>query len=194
VLERHKLIWISPNNAGNSRHFLVRMGLALDAVQNAKAKYAVDTKRIYVSGFSGGGRVSSMLGLTYPDVFTGAMPMMGCNFYRQLPAGDNKLFPASAGKPIDTLFAQAKRLPFVLVTSERDPNRPQTKANHDAFLKDRFTHVTYIEVPGIGHNMPDAQWLEQGLADLDAAVAAGPATRPATRPTTRRAGPRAPAQ
>jgi predicted esterase len=190
VLERHKLIWISPNNAGNNRHFLVRIGLALDAVQNAKAKYAVDPKRIYVSGFSGGGRVSSMVGLTYPDVFTGAMPMMGCNFYRPLPAGGNKVFPASAGKPIDALFAQAKRLPFVLVTGERDPNQPQTKANHGAFLRDRFTHVTYIEVPGIGHDMPDAQWLEQGLADLDAAVAAAPATRP----TTRRAGPRATAQ
>jgi len=191
VLERHKLIWICPNNAGNPRHFLVRIGLALDAVHNAKDSYPIDPKRIYISGFSGGGRVASMAVLTYPDVFTGAIPMMGCNFYRPLPAGENKFFQASAAKPIDSLFAQAKRRPIVLVTGERDGNQPQTKANYEAFKKDRFAHVTYIEVPQIGHNMPDPQWLEKALVDLDAAViAASAATRPTTRPATR--GSRAP--
>ena len=186
VLERHKLIWICPNNAGNPRHFLVRLCLALDAVHNAKTAYPIDPKRIYVSGFSGGGRVASIAALTYPDVFTGAIPMMGCNFYRPLPAGGNKFFQAGAARPIDSLFAQAKRRPIVLVTGERDANQPQTKANYEAFKKDRFEHVAYIEVPQIGHNMPDPQWLEKAIVDLDAAVmAASATTRPTTRPTTR---------
>jgi hypothetical protein len=120
-------------------------------------------------------------------VFTGAMPMMGCNFYRLLPAGENKYFQASASRPIDAIFTQAKRLPFVLVAGEHDPNQPQTKANYEAFGKDRFVRLSYIEVPGVGHNMPDAQWFDKGLKDLDNfAAAATPTTRPATRPATRR--------
>ena len=183
MLERHKLVWICPNNAGNGRHFVARIGLALDAAHNLKATHKLDPTRVYVSGFSGGGRVSSLLILTYPDVFTGAVPMMGSNFYRHLPAGDGKLFQAGASKPIDVLFAKAKQRPIVLFTGERDGNQPQTKANYEAMQKDRFAHVSYIEVPGIAHNMPNAQWVEKALTDLDAAVVVSAA---ATKPTARR--------
>jgi predicted esterase len=184
VCAKHKLIWISANNSGNNRHFVARIGLALDAVRNMKAKYAIDPKRIYVGGFSGGGRVSSMAILTYPDVFTGAICMMGSNFYRQLPAGEGKAYRATAGRPIEPLFTQAKRLPICLFTGERDPNQPQTKANFEGFKRDRFQHVSYIEVPGVGHNMPGAEWFTKALDDVDAVAAH--ATDPTTRPTTRR--------
>jgi predicted esterase len=185
VCAKHKLIWISANNSGNNRHPIARIGLALDAVRNMKAKYPLDPKRIYVAGFSGGGRVSSMTILTYPDVFTGAICMMGSNFYRQLPAGEGKAYRATAGRPIEPLFAQAKRLPICLFTGERDPNQPQTKANFEGFKHDRFQHVTYIEVPGVGHNMPGAEWFAKALDDVDGV--ASHATDPTTRPTTRRA-------
>jgi predicted esterase len=189
VLERHKLVWICPNEAGNGRHFIVRIGLALDAVHNMQTTHKLDPTRVYASGFSGGGRVSSILILTYPDVFTAAVPMMGSNFYRHLPAGDGKLFQAGASKPIDVLFAKAKQRPIVLFTGERDGNQPQTKSNYEAMQKDRFAHVSYIEVPGVGHNMPGADWFEKALTDLDVAVAASAAaTRPATKPITRRSG------
>jgi dienelactone hydrolase len=185
VLERHKLVWICPNNAGNVRHFVARIGLALDAAHNMQAAYTLDPTRVYVSGFSGGGRVSSLCILTYPDVFTGAVPMMGSNFYRRLPAGDGKLFQAGAAKPIDMVFAKARQRPIVLFTGERDGNQPQTKANYEAMQKDRFAHVSYIEVPGIAHDMPDAQWVEKALSDLDAAVVASAA---ATNRTARGGG------
>jgi predicted esterase len=192
VCEKHKLIWICANNSGNNRHFIARIGLALDAVKNMKAKYPIDPKRIYVAGFSGGGRVSSMTILTYPDVFTGAICMMGSNFYRQLPAGEGKAYRATAGRPIEPYFTHAKRLPICLFTGERDPNQPQTKANFEAFKQDRFQHMTYIEVPGVGHNMPGAEWFEKALNDVDAV--ATNAADPTTRPTTRRAPTRAPAR
>jgi predicted esterase len=186
VLERHKLIWICPNNAGNGRHFLARIGLALDAVHNAKATQPIDPKRIYVSGFSGGGRVASLVALTYPDVVTGAVPMMGVNFYRPLPAGgDNKYFRPGAARPIDPILNQARRVPMVLMTGERDMNQPQTKATFEALQKDRFAQVSYIEVPGIGHDMPAVEWLDKALVTLDAAATAA-TTRPTTAPRRRK--------
>ena len=186
ALAKRKLIWVSPTDAGNERHFVARIGLALDAVHNVKASYPVDESRVFISGFSGGGRVSSLVALTYPDVVTGAMPMMGCNFYRQLPAGDGKAFRATAAKPIAPLFTLAKKLPLVLVTSERDANQPQTKANFEAFKKDGFRHVSYIEVPGIGHTLPTVDWFENGLAQLDeAAAATAKGAKKPTKPTTR---------
>src|SRR3954466_15344171 len=59
VLEKHKLIWIGPNKAGNDRLPLCRFGLCIDAVHNMKKLYDIDPNRVYISGVSGGGRISS---------------------------------------------------------------------------------------------------------------------------------------
>ena len=80
--ERH-LIWIGPNKAGNDRVNRPRMGLAIDAAISMKAKYNIDPDRVYVAGISGGGRIASMLGVGYADIFKGGFYMIGCNFYRQ---------------------------------------------------------------------------------------------------------------
>ena len=71
AIDKHRLIFVSPNKVGNDRVFRNRMGLAIDAATNLKARYKVDPERVYVAGISGGGRISSMLGMCYPDVFRG---------------------------------------------------------------------------------------------------------------------------
>src|SRR5688500_8642619 len=52
LLERRKLIWVSPNKVGNERTIWIRLGLALDATHDAQKAYKVDAKRVYVGGFS----------------------------------------------------------------------------------------------------------------------------------------------
>ncbi|MBV8881331.1 MAG: hypothetical protein JO332_15300, partial [Planctomycetaceae bacterium] len=79
LLEKHRLIWIAANKSGNNRLTPARMGLALDAVHNMKKLYTIDPDRVYLSGVSGGGRVSSFLAPAYPDVFKGVMYLIGCN-------------------------------------------------------------------------------------------------------------------
>ncbi|MFK7790356.1 MAG: PHB depolymerase family esterase, partial [Phycisphaeraceae bacterium] len=84
VLTKHQLIWVSYNNAGNDVMPNVRLGLALDAVHNMTKRYRIDDKRVYVSGLSGGGRMTCMAGIYYPQVFTGAVPIVGTLYFRDV--------------------------------------------------------------------------------------------------------------
>lgn len=170
ILDKRHLIWIGANNAGNARAVLPRLGLALDAVHNMKSKYSIDPQRIYVSGASGGGRCASIVGVCWPDVFSGGFYMIGCDYFRDLPTGEpNKFWVRSYLTPATALLTKAKRDSYhVLLTGETDMNRPQTKANYElGFQKDGFQHVAYVEVPAMGHQPPPADWFEKGLDFLD---------------------------
>jgi hypothetical protein len=72
------------------------------------------------------------------------------------------------------------------MTSEGDMNREQTRAYDGAFRREGYKHVTLVEVPGIGHAMPGAEWVERAIAELDRTpvTVAVATTRPATRPMT----------
>src|SRR4051812_35400078 len=170
ALEKHKLIWIGPDKAGNDRLPLTRFGLCIDAVHNMKKLYDIDPNRVFIAGVSGGGRISSMLGVCYPDVFKGGMYIVGCNYYREMAA------PNTGGKvwhrayaPQGKFLAEAKKnVSHVLLTGETDPNREQTKEYYEkGFTKDGFLHVTYIEVPGMGHQPPNAEWFEKGVVAME---------------------------
>src|SRR3954451_10861759 len=82
VLAKHKLLFVSPLNAGNDRNSgnrqagaIERFRLGLDASYNMRLRYRISPKRIYVSGFSCGARIASMLGVAFSDVFTGTIPV-----------------------------------------------------------------------------------------------------------------------
>jgi hypothetical protein len=171
LLEEHKLVWIGPNKAGNPRAMWCRAGLALDAAHAMKQRYTLDPERCYVAGLSGGGRMSSMLGVAYPDVFTGGMYIIGCNYYRDIPHPDkpNTYWRRSFSAPPAKLLADARRKSrHVLLTGEKDENQLQTKINYEkGFRKDGFALVSYLEVPGMGHSMPPLEWVEKGLTFLD---------------------------
>lgn len=164
VLAQHQLLFIGAYNAGNQRNSFDRFKLAVDACYNIRQRMRIDPKRVYVSGFSGGGRVASMLGVGYGDIFTGAIPICGVNFYTDLPAGDGKIFEHSYVPDTAIAALARKNGSFVLITSEGDPNRVNTKAAYEqGFKKYGFSHVLYLEVPKIGHAIPSAEWLEKAL-------------------------------
>jgi poly(3-hydroxybutyrate) depolymerase len=175
VLDKHKLIWVGANNSGNNRSGWIRMGLALDAVNYMPTKYNIDKNRVYVSGASGGGRCSSMLGVAYPEYFTGgSYPIIGCNFYRRVEVSAGgvgkgaEFYPQSFKRPAAKLWdAVTKERRHAYLTGDNDPNRQQTELNYKAAKKDGFKHITYIQVPGMGHQPPDAEWFEKGIVALD---------------------------
>ena len=169
VLAARKLIFVGAFKSGNPRAVFDRFRLALAANVGMRERFNVDGRRVYVSGFSGGARVASMLGVAYADMFSGAMPFMGVNFYEDIPAGDGKRTLGASFIPNDEVLAIAKKAcRYVLVTGEKDFNRPGTKsAFEEGYQKEGFANVRYLEAPGVGHNLPSATWLEQGLAFLD---------------------------
>ncbi len=171
VLAARNIIVVGANKAGNPRLVWDRARLALDAVHNLSKQYAVDKKRVYVTGFSGGGRTASRLGLAYPDVFTGGIYMGGMDYFKAVPnpANPKEVWPAIFPKPAADLLKKTKQESrhVVLVGSE-DFNRPPSKAmSDDMQKKESFAHVAYFEMPEKDHEWADAEWLEKSLEFLD---------------------------
>lgn len=177
VLAARKLLFVGALKSGNPRNIFDRVRLAVAANTAMRARFNVDGRRVYVSGHSGGGRVASMVGVAYADMFSGTLPFMGVNFYEDIPAGDGKTTYGANFIPDEEVLGIAKKFcRFALVTGEKDFNRAGTKTLFEqGFKKEGFAHVTYLEVPGQGHGLPAGKWLEQGLNFLDTGKGVVPA-------------------
>ena len=192
ALDKHRLIWVGPNHVGNDADTLLRTWMAVEAVRNAKQQFTLDEGRIFVAGMSGGGRIASHAAVVAADTFTGGgFYFCGCDFYRDVPVvpGDvhGKYYPGFWRKPDAKIVKLAKQHHYVLLTGSEDFNRGNTHAVLDGYEKANFPHVTLLDVPGLGHTVPNAVWFEKGLAFLNGAE--GPAStttaKASTRPTTR---------
>jgi predicted esterase len=168
ILADKKLIAIGARNSGNNRDVFDRMRLAIDANHNCRQFLNIDETRVYVSGFSGGARVASMLGVTYADMFTGTISFMGVNFYMPTFDMEKKEVFQARYIPNDEILAGAKEYcRFVMVTGEKDFNLLNTKAVFDAFKREGFKAAEMFNIPQQGHQPPAAEWLKKGLDFLD---------------------------
>ena len=177
ALASRKLLCVGAFKSGNPRSIFDRVRLAVAANVGMRERFNVDARRVYISGFSGGGRVASMVGVAYADMFSGTVPFMGVNFYEDVPAGDGKTKFGLNYIPDDEVLAIAKKFcRYALVTGEKDFNRGNTKAVFEnGFQKEGFANVTYLEAPGVGHGLPPVKWLEQALTFLDTGKGVKPA-------------------
>ena len=169
ALAAKKLLFVAAYDTGNERNSFDRCRLAVDSVHNMKSRFHVDPDRVYVSGVSGGGRLASMLGVAYADVFTGCFPMVGVNFYKSVPTGEPRMAWLPKYRPDPRVLESAKaKNRYVLLTGEKDFNRENTtRIFRDGFEAEGFRNVLLIDVPGMGHGRPSAEWLLKGIEFLD---------------------------
>ena len=204
VLAKHKIIWVSYSDAGNPVMPNIRLGLALDAVHNVSKRYRIDEQRVYVSGLSGGGRMTCMAGIYYPEVFTGCIPIVGTLYFRDAklpedpelraqirpePKDENTVWPRALHEPGAKKLREMKaKQRWVLLAGEEDYNMPQMRAHFEqGFEQDQFEHAHYLEVPGMGHAYPDAQWFEKAIVLLDQPLKVAMDLPPADEQTQRQA-------
>jgi hypothetical protein len=192
LLAKKKLIAVAAYDAGNDRGVGVRVGLALDAVHNLRLRYpALDTRRTYFGGISGGAKVAEMAAMAFPEIFDGAICCAGANWYKDMPVPGkpNTAWRQSFRKPPPRTFAEARdHVGFILITGPRDGNyTPMRTMFERGFKADGFKHASFYDVPDLGHQTPPAEWFERAIDELDALpktrVKKLPATRPA--PTAR---------
>ncbi len=168
VLAAQKLIFIGALNSGNNRRTSDRIRMAIDANHHMRGVCNIDPRRVYVSGHSGGGRVASMLGVTYADMFNGAACFMGVNFY-QNTISDQKEVYALRYLPHPEILAEAKTNGhYALITGDKDMNLDNTRTIFEqGFKKEEFKHVELFTIPGQGHGAPEASWLKKVIQFLD---------------------------
>ena len=148
VMDAQNLIYISADHSGNYKPTIRRMVLALMAVKVLANKYAFDLNRVTISGFSGGGRVASILSVQYPEVFTGALYICGVDFWNKRRA-----------PKVDRLVQNR----FVFLTGSRDFNRDEVRNIHGRYVKAGAEKSKLIVIPGMKHDLPNQKYLGQAL-------------------------------
>jgi hypothetical protein len=158
VCDEHKLIWIGAANVPNERNPCSRSRLTVDGVYNISKLYRIDRDRVYVAGFSGGGRVASHIAIPYAEVFSGgAIYICGCDAL-SMPA-DPTLARQSAA------LSQEQR--FAFMTGSEDMNKPGTKDVIHQYESMKIPYEKYFEEPGLGHSTPSVKWFTDAIIFLD---------------------------
>lgn len=174
VLDRHRLIWVGANRSGNARSVRDRWRLALDAAAGATELFTVNPRRVYVAGYSGGGRIASHLGSAFPELFRGTLCWFGADHFHPVPVPDRPgaSWPPPVSEPPGEILNEARRDGrFLLVTGERDFNRAQTVAVAEHLREDGFDDVELMVIPDADHYIGlDPEWLERALTALDGAT------------------------
>ena len=156
VMDANNLIWIGANSSGNRVRVARRVSYALVAPAVAAGDYEIDESRVYVSGFSGGGRVASMVAPEYAHIFGGAIYICGVDFW-----GNRK--------PDQIEEVRANR--YVFVTGRKDFNRDETRDVHRKYRKAGVNNLLLMDISGMDHTIPSAEKFAEAIAFLDDEVA-----------------------
>ncbi len=175
ALDELNIIACGFDNAGNFRttrdgktHGIVdRLQLMLDALQTVRSGFSVDDERVYITGFSGGGRVSAILTCTFPEIFRGAVPIVGLDSYRPAEVADGKYVPARFPKPKGERWKLLKRRRMWALTGSEDFNLVEMQARAEAMEGDGL-QIRLHSTPGMVHaQMPEEATVREALRWID---------------------------
>lgn len=167
ALDELGLMAIGADNAGNDRAIFDRLQLVLDAVATAERRFVVDGRRVYLAGFSGGGRCSTMLQYAYPERFAGAVPIVGLNSWHRIPLDDGKFVPANSPQPGggETALARGRRV--FAISGSKDYNLEEMEKRVEKLAGAKYP-VRLEVVPGMPHErMPPAALVSEGVRWVD---------------------------
>jgi hypothetical protein len=126
----------------------------------------VDPARVYITGMSGGGRISSMMVACFPEVFTGAAPIVGLACYEHVPTGVGQMWPRGYARPGPAVFGLFKTRRMGAITGSRDFNQIEMQHATDIMRRDGV-QVRLFDYPRMGHEMPTPERFVEVMAWVD---------------------------
>jgi dienelactone hydrolase len=155
VLDRFGMIYVSTARSGNIENVSERREpLALLAAYNVMQRYAVDPRRVYVGGFSGGSRVALRLAVAYPDLFHGALLDAG---------GDPFGVPGVPIPPAELMHRLQESSRLVFVTGEHDSAMPTVMQSRQSLHQWCVQNVSSQTTLGRSHEALDSFALAAAL-------------------------------
>ena len=157
VLEAENIMWIGANDSGNEIAVMRRVALALlgpGAAAHHAAAVGIDSlnvDRTYLSGFSGGGRVASMMMPIYYETFKGAIYICGANPVE--PLSDEQIAGLMSHR-------------FVFLTGTEDFNHLDTQFAIGLSQRAGLGGGALYVVEGHGHALPEPEPLARSLRFL----------------------------
>ncbi len=160
ALDALNLIAVGAVNHGNDVFAIDRLQLALDGIATVATRFHVDPERIYVTGLSGGGRLTSWMWAGFPDIVAGGVPIVGLDGYRIVSGRARKRYQPSFDRPTGEQLAKLRERRLAPITGPGDFNYDPVTAFVEDLQKDGL-QVRLFDVPGLGHELPNpAQFLE----------------------------------
>ncbi len=166
ALDSLNIICVGADESGNNRLVFNREQLALDGVASASRQFHIDPRRIYVTGISGGGRVSSMLLGCFPDIFTGAVPIVGLSCYEVVPSGTGKFWRAEYTKPKPEIFNLFKTRRMAPMTGRKDFNEVEMQRATE-ILKGDGIKIKLYDDPKMAHELPPPEHFTEAISWVD---------------------------
>jgi hypothetical protein len=159
ILAREHLILISARRSGNNQNMLGRrVPLALHGHGYATRHYRIDPGRVYVAGFSGGGRTAQLVAFAWPDVFRGVLMFAGSD-----PFGEGAVAPP----PRELMRLVQTRLRIVQSTGMADEVNIAIDGRARRSLAGLcIGNVSHVDQPRLGHGLPRALGFGKALQAL----------------------------
>tara|TARA_R110000868_G_scaffold411617_1_gene706154 strand:+ start:237283 stop:238689 length:1407 start_codon:yes stop_codon:yes gene_type:complete len=162
------LIAVGVDNNGNKRSLTDRLQIHLDSITTIQSHYQTDPRRVYITGMSGGGRCSSILQLAFPDIFMGAVPIVGMDSYHRAPTGKpNEYWPERLARPGARWFRLLRERRIAAITGSMDFNEPEMTIRTQQMLDDKLD-IRLDVIKGMGHTMPSSEQFADAIRWVDA--------------------------
>lgn len=159
------MILIGADNSGNQRSPVDRFQLALDAVAIASSRFTIDESRVYAVGMSGGGRMASVMWCNAPDVFTGAVGIVGMFSPHSLRIEGNRI-ALTNDWPRSELRKQIGTHRLAGMGGPPDFNYTEMKQRTRLLGSDGYD-VRFFEYEDMGHVMPEPTRFVEALRWVD---------------------------
>lgn len=167
VCDQLGLIAVGVDNNGNQREITDRLQNHLDSIETLAQHASIDRQRIYLTGMSGGGRCSGILLLAFPDLFAGAVPIVGLDTYHNAPTGDpGKFWPKRLARPAGPTRKLLEERRIRSITGSVDFNEPEMVLRTQLLQDDGIEAVVDV-IEGMAHAMPNAEQFTQALIWVD---------------------------
>mgnify|MGYP006280815663 CR=1 FL=1 len=176
-LDKHHFIWVGADGAGFSHDNVLWASLALDGFHNVTERYRIDPERVYCGGTAGGGNLSSMLAISYADVFQGGLHLDGGASWEEFQPPNRKGPMNPHFSPRRKYLSLAKRKGrYVFATGKGAFGYARQKGVFPIYKEHFGERARLIEKPGIKNEFElfhDMELFEQLLVWLDKPLAEG---------------------
>ena len=154
VLDSLNMLYASPSGTSNAQADMRRAALTLDTLATLRKQYPIDETRIFVGGISGGGALSTLMAVHYPEFRASICQVR--NFYL---GGE---FCTPYLKPADISAIARRKQAYVFVSGPGDMNYNSIKASLPAW-KGYHIESAFVENDLPGHVGASGKALKEAI-------------------------------
>lgn len=153
--KKNNVAMVAPQNVGNQQSNYRRIGVAILGLQKIISTYPIDKDRLYIMGYSGGGRVAAMSCFYHPEIFVGCLGICGINFhkkveFKKIESPDDYGYFNFSGPRFQKVKDSIK---FAIITGNKDFRYDYLKEIAESGFKKNGFKIKLFDIPAFEHQL-----------------------------------------